>query len=685
MKKKDDKARKEAFDALYANAHEALMDMRILDAVELMRSMQKCFVDEAELWEELSNILDTLESDYKAVLHFVASNGKDEDMDRIHMNIGRRVLDVINQMHRHLRMELTTEIYSLTGQHCSVADTSEWLGKAMEHMETVSEMGYANTILTCFWTSDLFMKEERERLESLLDGASVDWQTLVLGGIFLSLTEYFDPHKYLLLYHFTGSRHATVRVDATIYLLLIRVMQADYLKFVPLLPKLGKDKRTMVHVIEAQRAMLVQAESPNCSSIVAEKVKETVETPGGSVGIVNQIVDLPIPTQIDFNFRSFVPVYGSDFFRKNPAMWWMPFSIDSPFVSPSVKKLKTEANPLINSIFCDVDKFAICECLDKGHLPGMQSAGKMTDQGGIFAQVLGIEATDLADLCSLRMQNLYRFYTYCFWSHQMKNPFNYNLYLAKDEELAPYFSENERMVLMHSLVVMHDYKLAIEVGDDLIAHFKCPPVVFRAKGVCYQKLRQYENALQAYRQVLLMDEKDVWCLTHMQECCEHLGLRQEVVDCLVARLRLQPKLEDELTARLARAYKELEQYDKALSCYYKMYYKDAGNTEASGGVVWCLFMQKKYDKARRELHNIADHTVGLTDYECLVAGHLEFVCGDLKAALDHYGSFFSLYRCRKGRDDTSAWKVMERSWPVLARHGVTRSNFRLLMDILEKK
>lgn len=682
---KDKKAIRESFDALYNNALEALMDMRILDGIALLRSIQKDLSLAEEHKAECGRILDLLEGDYKAMLRFIASHGRDDDSRKIHLRINRQALEVLMHMHRHVRMNLADDIYGLVAKQWSSDHTVEALRDAMDHMHTVSKLDYANTMLTFFWTRDMFTKEEREELEHMLDQAPLDWQTLVLGGLYLALTEYFDPQKYILIYHFIASEHPTIRVDATIYLLIIQHMQADYIQFVPYLPKFGHDKRTLAHLKEAQRAMLVQAESPNCSSIVAEKVKKTVETQGGSYGIVNQIIELPIPTQIDFNYSSFVPVYTSERFRSNPVLWWVPFSVNSPLVGDSIKKFQKNVNPAthIQSIFCDVDKFAICECLEKGTLPGKQSSGPKTDPGSLFAQILFIEPTDLSDLCSLRMQNMYRFYTYSIWSRQMKNPFKDNLYVAGKEELAPYFSEDERRLLLHSLLIMHDYKLCIVVADDMIARHKCAPAVFRAKGISHQHFKEYEAALQAYRQAFLMDEKDVWTIAHMQNCYEQLGMKAEVVDCLLSRLVLQPKQENELTAKLARTYKELERYEDALSCYYKMYYKDAGNTEASGGVVWCLFMLKKYGKALQEVHTLAENTAGLTDYECMVAGHLEFVRGNLKAAIAHYESFFSLYRCRKGREDSSPWKLLERSEPVLARHGVTHEQFRLLMDLLE--
>ncbi|MGM9673914.1 MAG: tetratricopeptide repeat protein [Bacteroidaceae bacterium] len=669
MKKRNDII---VFENLYQTAIESLLQLHIADGIAAMTEICAVF---PLLHDNLLQVSDLI-NQHQSLLEEYLNGERTEDCLKKQKQLSALALRFIYCMHRAVRVKYQVGCYgTVASDNASVFDGYR-MGRFFSKINNINELKQTDAVLNFLWTMPILTHEDAAELRTTAAATSHDWQRMILAGLYLSLTEYFDYEKYLLLLEYATSDEMDLRVDATVYLLLVRQMHPRCLALYPDAPELPHDETTLIHLKEAQRAMIVEAASSRYVDYINKRIKKAANKEQGVVQVITQMAHLPIPTQIDLNLKNMAAIYSDPHFS-HLSMWWIPYRANHPLAQHSTQSDMGE-NEVIRTVFSDPDRFALSfNDLSK------QKDARLSD-ATVLQRILAAEYASLTDRYSIRMQNLYRFYSFSPWKNECKGIEELDFYLAGQKDAASYYPDSERLLIHKTLTAMRAYTEALRVADDLKSRQGCDAELLRSIGLCHQKTGNHEVALQAYTQAFLMDEEDLWTLVRIQECNEKLNRHAALVDCLQRRMRLDAAHEIEITASLAHVYRQLEQYEEALSCYYKLYYKDNGSATASNGILFCLFMLHNYEKARMELNRIAEHTVGLTEYEYLMAGHIEWAEGHFRKAAENYRFFGSISKCgRKNKKNLSPRKVLEECEPLLAKHGIGHDQFVLMMDCLD--
>lgn len=580
------------------------------------------------------------------------------------------ILDLARLLHRRMRVEKKAGCYgTLASEQASVFGDYR-MGAFFSKYNDLNNLDHTDAVLQFLWTMPALTPEAATDLRATIASVSQDWKRLMLAGVYLSLTEYFDYEKYLLLLEYATSGEMEVRVDAMVFLLLVQQLHPRCLALYPDAPALPHDDATLLHLKEAQRAMIVESASSKYVDFFSRNLLKAAKEKQGVVKMVKRAADLPIPTQIDLNFYNMTAFYSAKFFTHHISLWWMPYRADHPLapIFPP-RDMEKEVVDEIQTVFCPLDRYVLCYHLQTKE--AVEKAKNHPDEMDMFMRILSSEYATLADYYSARMQNLYRFYTFSHWKDDFVGITDLDFYLAGQEQTAPYFSDEERLIIHKSLMAMNAFSEALHVAHDIKCRQGCDADLLRNIGLCHQKACNYKAALQAYTQAFLMDEEDLWTLKRMQECNKKLGRYAALADCLQRRIRLDAPHEVELTLKLAGVYKQLEQYEEALSCYYKVHFMDNGNTKASNGILFCLFMLCRYDKVRDELQHIREHTAGLTPFEYVITGHVEWVEGHFKEA----------FECYKSAGEKGL-ALLEQHVPYLHQQGISQVQYHSMVDCL---
>ena len=162
-----------------------------------------------------------------------------------------------------------------------------------------------------------------------------------------------------------------------------------------------------------------------------------------------------------------------------------------------------------------------------------------------------------------------------------------------------------------------------------------------AAGYCYRKLEDYESALKVYLHGLELKPDDIRTETLIGFC----NLK-------------------------------LERYDVALKHYFKIDYLNPGTTSIIRPIAWSYFALGEYGKAESYYRKVFDLSPDYYDY--INHGHLKWVQGDRKAAVENY----ILSTSYESLNFSDLQRIMEDDRNVLAEKGISAEEFYLMMDFL---
>ena len=158
------------------------------------------------------------------------------------------ILDLARLLHRRMRVEKKADCYgTLASEQASVFGDYR-MGAFFSKYNDLNNLDHTDAVLQFLWTMPALTPEAATDLRATIASVSQDWKRLMLAGVYLSLTEYFDYEKYLLLLECATSGEMEVRVDAMVFLLLVQQLHPRCLALYPDAPALPHDDATLLHL-----------------------------------------------------------------------------------------------------------------------------------------------------------------------------------------------------------------------------------------------------------------------------------------------------------------------------------------------------------------------------------------------------------------------------------------------------
>ena len=678
--------------------------------------------------ERLISLLDQAEDTYKYMLQYVGKNMDDPQRPSIYLSLCRTIYELADQgqllysmqkggvgqqlkakrtpsgiSYRELIAELKRidRLMSQTpaGSKEEEGQRSEPGGIYYQHVKTLDQL-FDKT-----WTSLLWNEEEyRECQEMLLSDAILANDIAVfLSGITLSLIRLFDSRKFQFLidtYRLNKNSITSHRVVAGIGLAVYYHLKRIelYPTLIDTLKSLQEDTVFSLWLFHLQRCLLLSRETEKMSRKLQEeilpqlmpkngispdlKIEDFEDFEGKNPEWESSIENISdsIRTLNDWQkegFDAFMSAFSkmkNDSFFQTPAHWFYPFDPRSAGLSGYIDEKKKGFITMLfkNSTTCDSDKYSMALTLFK------DMNAKQFD--GIFSSMDFPDASIAEDedpfvYMQQYIQDLYRFSKLWIYRTEEHDIFTDKLDLWNNALLRPFFFQGQQALAIAELLLRQGYyEEAAELFRNLSIQNKLPDI-WQKLGYAYQQLKQYAEAVKAYRQADVLEPDSVWTLTHMAQCYKHLGDYGKAYESYRQAEALRP---DDLTILLqaGKCLATLRKYEEALSCFFKVEYLHKDPKKAQRAIAWCYFMTRRYDDALKYYQKLAEKSQTITsDY--LNMGHVFLAQSRIEEAVDCYRK---VQRSCKTKDEFI--HLFQADYEILKEHEVPKEILFMLPDLL---
>ena len=307
---------------------------------------------------------------------------------------------------------------------------------------------------------------------------------------------------------------------------------------------------------------------------------------------------------VDVNMSTFSQLKRYPFFY-NICNWFRPFDTWQSDMYAIIGVPNGAGNPIAETILqsnylCDSDKYSFCYAIRE--IPEMQRNAMMSQ---LEEQNRALkESADMPDLKRLSkqttqsimrqyVQNLYRFFKLFTNAQEFDNPFNLLVQCPKRENpLYQLVVEPERLFKIIGLNIKQKHYLrAIEYFISLEAHHpeRMEATQLQQLGLCYQKLKMYNEAIDEYTKADLMKPDSYWTIHHLAQCYRELGRYDKALEYYEMAEAMKPD-NLSLTYHVAELLYELGEYEDALPRLHKVDYHHPESLKSLRLMAECHFM-----------------------------------------------------------------------------------------------
>jgi tetratricopeptide (TPR) repeat protein len=176
------------------------------------------------------------------------------------------------------------------------------------------------------------------------------------------------------------------------------------------------------------------------------------------------------------------------------------------------------------------------------------------------------------------------------------------------------------------------YHEAAEIYELLSRDFEEAELIQKL-AFCYQKLDDFELALNYYLKADLFDQNRTWNLKKIALCYRHLKKPDLALAYYQQAIALEP---DNLGLHISIGHcqMELKQYEEALKSYFKVEYLSPGNKKIWRPIGWCSLLVGKKQQSEQYFSKLVEDAPN--KFDLMNMGHVQWCLGKRKLALDYY-------------------------------------------------
>lgn len=385
----------------------------------------------------------------------------------------------------------------------------------------------------------------------------------------------------------------------------------------------------------------------------------------------------------DTNMPAFTTLKSYPFFSKAPH-WFYPFNPEQSRIRPILKKIKG-SDMLLRFIsrhadFCNSDAYSFLFSIE--HISGFGNGQNMLpfDQLEELEKQMDTDSIPAADnpdtLRRHYLQDLYRFYKLWPFKGYQHDIFKDDLALWKCESLHHALHRPEELEqTAHFLFSKGHYAEAISLYTELSELQPTNAEHLQKSGFCFQKQGDYASALEAYQKAaLLLPATDTWNNLHLAQCYKQLQQYEEALTCYQQAQEADPDNLN-ITLQTGHCLIALKQYDEALKHYFKVEFLGKSTANARRAIGWCYFMTRQPEKACQQYRQLLETESKLLPSDYMNTGHTLLVQNQISEALRYYHQAYAL-----NRDDFM--EALRADAPSLIEQGVNPTYLELLPDLL---
>jgi tetratricopeptide (TPR) repeat protein len=538
----------------------------------------------------------------------------------------------------------------------------------------------------------------------------------------LSLQRYFDTEKFALLFDAYNSEEAEINQRALVGLLVNLYRYDLRLPFYPEIngrlkilnenPEFKRNlERVIVQFIRSKETEKLQQRirdeimpemikiSPNLKDKInldslmdegfsEDKNPDWEEIFKDSPGLMDKMQEF-----------SELQMEGADVFMGSFAMlksfpfygemgnWFIPFFPENPEIADILNFNDETSKRLMEAldkapVLCNSDKYSFCFSIQS--LPKENREFMIQGIHAEMDQLKELEEDEeltqpgrKAEFISNQyIQDLYRFYKLFPRKTDFEDIFNWRFDFHNKIALGDILREDVKVLrnIAEYYFAKNHFEEATEVFGYLLEQEKNGEL-YQKIAYCYQKLGDFEKALDGYLKAELYDINRLWNLKKIALCYRNLKHPDKALEYYKAAEKIDSEsLNTQLN--IGHCLLELSEYDEALKCYFKVEYLAPGNKKVWRPIAWCSFLTGKKEQAEKYFQQLVEDEPGKHDY--MNMGHVQWSLGNRKSALDYYKKSIS----KDGFSEAEFLNVFEEDLPHLLSQGIESEDVPIMLDQL---
>lgn len=611
---------------------------------------------------------------------------------------------------------LQQELMNLASEVSVKTETK--LENALEHQKKIKQ------VFSHFWLANELNDEETDFLKQFFESpyVNLNYKSLVVSGIILSLLRYFDEQKFAVLFDIYKLPDAELNQRALVGLLIATHKYdsrlAFYNQITSRLEILNEEpgfkrnvEQIIIQLIRSRETEKIQQKikdeiipemikiSPNLKDKINleglmgsgdedDKNPDWQEIFKDSPGLMDKMEEFSELQMegADVFMGSFAMLKMFPYFSEN-ANWFMPFFIANPQID-KFANVSNEVNlNFLNVIesapmLCNSDKYSFCFSIE--NLPAENREFLAQGMNAEINQLIEIqkdeEFTNPGKLKSVVsnqfIQDLYRFYKLHPRRSDFEDIFTWRFDFHNQQIIGSLLKEDDKVLrnIAEYYFRKNYYTEAAEIYSHLLDVEK-DGELYQKLGYCHQKNGDFAKALSAYRKAELFDLNKRWLFNKIALCYRNLKKPRKALEYYLEVEKLdEENLNTELN--IGHCYLELGEYEEALKYYFKVEYLAPDNKKVWRPLGWCSFVTGKKEQAEKYFSKIVNDEPG--KHDLMNMGHVQWCLGNRKAALDFYKqsispSFFS---------ETEFFEVFNEDARYLLEQGVEKDDVPIMLDQL---
>lgn len=685
--------------------------------------------------------LENISENYQSLLNYAFEGVTDPDRKDILKKISASVLSLADDVRDVLtvkdypqkNIEKTVLIRLLGDDPQAVSDRlEEYLSeKNLERMlkETGTsspEISTIDNIFRLIWLNHKIKDTSVEKIRRIAHSTLLDKQEkcLIVSALTLSLLDFFDPLKIILLMEFVSEHEMEVYQRSITGLGLVLIWYDKRISFYPeimiRLDELSQDEGIQQDMEALMLQLLMAQETESIVKSFEEEVlpemkkmmpkfedklqlenifgeedlegknpdwKEMIDEVPGLFERIEKFTRMQMEGG-DVFLSTFSQLKRFDFFTRM-SNWFVPFYADHPDLKNNESDQEQIFNRLLEGLgrafyLCNSDKYSFA--LNFNAVPPQQRSMIMTYFEAELEQmkemaseedILSPSAASNAVFIQY-IQDLYRFFKlYPFHSEfndiflkkiRFTELYFYKIFFERDKftaRLAAFYFDNNH------------FQEAIELNKYLVGKEGPKSEYYEKIGYSYQKLNKFREAIEYYKKAELFDSNRLWILKKLGWCCLKIQDYADALKYFEDCLQLQP---DDLTvqAQIGKCHLSLKNFEEALNSYSKVYYFQPENLKVLRPIAYCQFILGKLEAAEESYQKILSGNGTPKPFDLMNAGHV-------KLCLNKRSEAILLYKASKSDlffATNSFGAAFEDDMPYLLNNGIREEDLPLLMDYL---
>ncbi len=535
------------------------------------------------------------------------------------------------------------------------------------------------------WFSDKFTDVEIEFIEDICKSEKLPWhdKCLAVSALTLSIIRFFDINKLLCLFKFIEIKEQNVWERALTGVIFSLLKYNDRFYLYPVLHEKTVELRSFPEIEKHIEAILIQftksketekvtdkwekdilpemmkmrtkiEEKLDLDNLFSEKGGEEANPDWETVfeddpGLLDKLAEF---TQMqmegmDVFMSTFSKLKHFRFFQKI-SNWFLPFYSENESISHFIKdpEQDIDLSPLVEKLedsffMCNSDKYSFC--LNLEHVPNQQKTMMMNMMQNELKNISEIEKdesivnslTKSKNIYAQYFQDLYRFHKLHPWKNEFEDIFNTEVDIFKTSFIKTIITDKSIIRNIAELFLEKKfYNDALKVFLFIFEEDKNNWELFEKIAFCYEKILNFEKALEFYKKAELIETGRPWLIKKIALCNKYLKHWDEAYSYYSEAEKHDPE-NLLIQANIGQCLIHLKKYEQALEYYFKIEVLAPDNQKIRRPLAWCSFLLGKFDTAEKYLLRLLEHEPD-NKYDLMNIGHVYWCINEPQKAINNY-------------------------------------------------